>query len=145
MQWILCYFNLEALKEQVFSTPQRSDRLSGPPSLHSNGYWGLFPRRKSGRGVKLTTHLHIVPRSRMAELYLHFECVLMAWCLINQAQGQLYLKRQIISSASVHVTKLEWLRSIGDVKFWKPCSRPSEVFVLLAHCVLQCKWIPFLQ
>jgi hypothetical protein len=33
----------------------------GPPSLLYNGY----------RGVKLTTNLHLVPRSRMVELYLH--------------------------------------------------------------------------
>jgi hypothetical protein len=40
---------------ELFSTPQRPDRLWGPPS----------------RGVKLTTHLHLVPRSRIAEKYLH--------------------------------------------------------------------------
>jgi hypothetical protein len=34
------------------------DRLWGPLSLLSNGYWGY-----SGRGVKLTTHLQLVPRS----------------------------------------------------------------------------------
>jgi hypothetical protein len=28
--------------------------------------------------VKLTTHLHLVPRSRMMELYLHYPSVLMA-------------------------------------------------------------------
>jgi hypothetical protein len=43
----------------------------GPPSLLPYGYLGLFPREQSGRGVKLTTHLQLVPRSRMVELYLH--------------------------------------------------------------------------
>jgi hypothetical protein len=32
---------------------------------------GTFPRGQSGRGVKLTPHLHLVPRSRMMELYIH--------------------------------------------------------------------------
>jgi hypothetical protein len=39
---------------RIFSSP---DRLWGQPSLLSNGY-----RCQSGRGVKLTTHLQIVPR-----------------------------------------------------------------------------------
>jgi hypothetical protein len=44
---------------------------------------GLFPREKSGKGVKLTTDLHLVPRLRMVKLFLHLPNVFMAWCLIN--------------------------------------------------------------
>jgi hypothetical protein len=29
---------------RIFSSPRRPDRLSGPPSLLSNGYRWLFPR-----------------------------------------------------------------------------------------------------
>jgi hypothetical protein len=39
----------------------------------------------------LTTHVHLMLRSRMVELCLHHSCVYMTWCLINSAQGQLYL------------------------------------------------------
>jgi hypothetical protein len=48
-----------------FSSPPCPDRIWGVPSLLSNGYQGLFPWGQSGRGVKLTTHFHLVPRSRM--------------------------------------------------------------------------------
>jgi hypothetical protein len=42
----------------IFSSPQRPDRLWGPPNLIAN-----WSRKYSGRGVKLTTHLQPVPRS----------------------------------------------------------------------------------
>jgi hypothetical protein len=50
-----------------FSSLPRPDRLWGPPSLLFNG--------GSGRDVKLTTHLHLVPRLRMY--------VFLAWCLVE--------------------------------------------------------------
>jgi hypothetical protein len=37
----------------------------GPSSLLFNGYQGLLSWGQSGRGMKLTTHLHLVSRSRM--------------------------------------------------------------------------------
>jgi hypothetical protein len=52
---------------RFFSSPW----LWGPLSLLSNVCSGRFPRGLSGRGVKLTTHLHQLPRSRMVELYFH--------------------------------------------------------------------------
>jgi hypothetical protein len=55
--------------------------LSLPHSVHaefealsaliSNGYRELFSLGYSYRGVKFTTHLYLVPRSRQVELYLH--------------------------------------------------------------------------
>jgi len=45
---------------EVFRT--YPDRPWGPPSLLYNGY-RVFPVGKGGRGVTLTTHPHLVPRS----------------------------------------------------------------------------------
>jgi hypothetical protein len=55
--------------ESIFKAPAVTlesfpDRLWGPPSLLSIGYWGPFPRRESGSGVKPTTHLNLVLTSR---------------------------------------------------------------------------------
>jgi hypothetical protein len=36
-----------------------------------------------GPGLKLTTHLHLMPRPKMVELYSHSSDVFMAWCLIK--------------------------------------------------------------
>jgi len=47
-----------------FSFPSlpRPDRLWSPPSLLSNRHVGLFLQGWGGRDVKLTSHLHLVPR-----------------------------------------------------------------------------------
>jgi hypothetical protein len=50
---------------EFFSSLPRRDRLWGSPNLLSNEYQGLFPWGQSGWSVKLTTHPHLVPRSRM--------------------------------------------------------------------------------
>jgi hypothetical protein len=60
-----CQIWIQSIGKRFFSTPQCPDRLWWPFSLLSNGYWIL-----SGDKVKLTTHLHLVPISRMVELYL---------------------------------------------------------------------------
>jgi hypothetical protein len=57
---------------RIFSSPLRPDGLSGPPSLLSNEYRGLSPRGKSGRGMKLTNHLQLLPRSEYVDRYIHF-------------------------------------------------------------------------
>jgi hypothetical protein len=59
-----------------FFSSQRSDRLWGPPSLISKGNWGILSWGYSGSGVKLTTHIYLLPRSRKVELYLHFNTYL---------------------------------------------------------------------
>jgi hypothetical protein len=47
-----------------FITIHVPQRLWGPSSLLSIGYQGLFLWGWSGRGVKLTTYLYLIPRSK---------------------------------------------------------------------------------
>jgi hypothetical protein len=57
-----------------FSSPPRPNRLWGPPNLLSNGYrWfrGGGGGGENGRGVKPTTHLLLVSRSKHVPLYFH--------------------------------------------------------------------------
>jgi hypothetical protein len=43
----------------MFTSPYRLDRLWCPLSHLSSGHWG-----QSGRGIKLSSYLRVVPRSR---------------------------------------------------------------------------------
>jgi hypothetical protein len=50
--------------QEIFSSPQLPDRLWGTPSPL---YRRLFIQGLSGRGVKLTSNLHLVPRLEMLD------------------------------------------------------------------------------
>jgi hypothetical protein len=52
------------------------------PACNPFGIGVLFPWKQSGRGVKLTTHLRLVPSLRMVDLYIHSPKRLQAWSLI---------------------------------------------------------------
>jgi hypothetical protein len=70
------YFSLHHLVQTSSMTP--------PPDLLSNENWGLSPRKQSGRTMKLTTHLHLVPRLKMREAVPPLlQYVFIAWCLIK--------------------------------------------------------------
>jgi hypothetical protein len=55
------------VRAQYFPFTIVSRTSCSPSSLLSNGYRGLYPRKKNGWDVKLTTHFYLLPRSRMAE------------------------------------------------------------------------------
>jgi hypothetical protein len=73
--------SIPVMCKRFISSPKHSDLLWGPTIILFSEYRGQFPLGKSGRGVKLTTHLPLVPRSKMVELYLHSLHVFMAWYL----------------------------------------------------------------
>jgi hypothetical protein len=49
---------------RIFSSQCRLDLLWGPPNLLSMPTEGSFPGGKAARGMKLTIHRQLVPRSR---------------------------------------------------------------------------------
>jgi hypothetical protein len=75
----------------LFCKPPRPELLWGPPSLLSSGYQGLFSRGLSARDVKLTTHLHLVPRSKNEWSYTSTPPIHLYGVVLFKAQGQLYL------------------------------------------------------
>jgi hypothetical protein len=76
-----CDLNFEEIVEILqFSTASRTALWPTQPHIQCIPGWGGFPRGKSGRGVKLTSHLHLMKTSRMVELYLnssiYLHCIL---------------------------------------------------------------------
>jgi hypothetical protein len=57
--------------KRFFSTPIHPDWFWGPPSLLSNGLQGTFSWGLKRLGMYMITHIHVVLRLRMVELYLH--------------------------------------------------------------------------
>jgi hypothetical protein len=86
-------------KARFFSSPQRLERFRGPHTIISNGYGGRFDRGKISRGVKLSTQLRLVARSRMMALHFHSSICLHGVMLNNISRGTtLY----ILSSTCFH-------------------------------------------
>jgi hypothetical protein len=75
-----------------FSLHHRVQTGSGAhPASYPLGTTGFFPGGKSGRGVKLITELHLVPRSKNEWSYTSTpQYAFMAWFSVK-AQGQLYI------------------------------------------------------
>jgi hypothetical protein len=70
---------------EFFSLPPRPERFWAHPASYPMGTWGSFPGDKSGRGMKLTTHLYFVPKSRIRGAIPPLsQYVFMAWCLVKQ-------------------------------------------------------------
>jgi hypothetical protein len=66
-------------------------RFWGLSSLLSNGYWVLFPRWYSGQGMKLTTHLQLLPKSRIHEFIIHSPIHLHGVVLNYSSRGKILL------------------------------------------------------
>ena len=60
--------SISGRKIDFFFSPKRTDRLWGSPSLVFNESQRFFPLGQSYQAVKLTTHLHPQPGSRIVEL-----------------------------------------------------------------------------
>jgi hypothetical protein len=72
-------------------------------SLLSSRYWGIFCWRHCRWGVKMTTNLHLVLRSRMSGAIpkLCFLYIFMAWCLIRTRKNlnkpsQFHIEQNVI-------------------------------------------------
>ena len=55
---------IDSRKERFFLLQYVRKGSGSSPTSFPWG-WGLFMRRESGRGVKMTTHLHLVPKLGM--------------------------------------------------------------------------------
>ena len=66
----------------IFLLSRSPCRLWGPHNLLLNGYRDLS-RRQSGRDVKLTTHVHLVPRLRISGAKPQFHSISVPYMGLN--------------------------------------------------------------
>jgi hypothetical protein len=64
-------------------------------------------------GVKLTTHLHLVPKSRMRGAILALPQYAFMACCSVKAQGQLYLYLYILYVAHTCVVRFVFVKLVG--------------------------------
>jgi hypothetical protein len=76
----------------TFTSPPRPCRLRDPPNLLYTGYQGFFPWGWSGLGEKLTTRLHLVPRSRMCgDIPALLQYIFMASCSVKTSISHIWV------------------------------------------------------
>jgi hypothetical protein len=84
------------------------------PASYPMGTRGSFPGGKSGRYVKLTTHLHLVPKSRIRGAIPPLpQHVCMAWCLVKHKDNFTFTFIPFLSTAGFKIK----LHKIYDVLF----------------------------
>jgi hypothetical protein len=91
-----------------------------------------LPRGLSGRGMTLTTELHLVPRSRMVELYLHSPIRLHGVVLTLPATQT--IRRRMIGTRRIMISRgygREKLRP--HLKSWRTPFLSNLFFSLLLH------------
>ena len=103
------------------SPAKRPDRLWAPPTLLFNEYRRFFPRVWSSRGVRLTTKLHLVQRSRMSGAVPLLPHASVAWTgkiypfiMFIKTLSALYVGRQ--SHHEIKRTTIRRLKSFGTFR-----------------------------
>jgi hypothetical protein len=73
------------------------------PASYPMGTRGSFPGSKAARDMKLTTHLHLVLRSKNEWSYTSTpQYAFMAWCSVK-GKGQLYLLHSVVSETNISI------------------------------------------
>jgi hypothetical protein len=80
------------------------------------GTGDYFPGGKSCRGVKLTTHLHLVPRSKNAWSYTStLQYVFMAWCLVKHRYNFTFTFTNLLSTTLYYDTVTFLIHSLSTI------------------------------
>jgi hypothetical protein len=94
----------------------------GPTASYPKHAGGSFLRGQAARGMRLTTHLHLVPRLRMVELHVHspifLHGIVLNWSSTlpsHCVEGDLYCLQSSVLW-SFHLA--HFLRSVADILFW---------------------------
>jgi hypothetical protein len=82
--------------EEIFMFSKKYRPAVGPTRRLFNGNRSHFPNGHCGQGVKLTTHLYLVPRLRMSGPVPEF-CPMLSWL----AQGEIYVSLRTVTEVKL--------------------------------------------
>jgi hypothetical protein len=144
---VYCYFFIDSVRKlldspsYIFATASRPNLEPIQPPIQS--VLGVFPRGQSDRGVKLTTHLHLVSRLKMRGAILPLpQYVFMAWCLVKERNFTLFLWGQKQFHCLVCVWKFDNCRPRNSPHLWNP--KAHYFFQKNCHWTLfRTSWIQF--
>jgi hypothetical protein len=125
---------------RIFTSPCRPDQLRGTPSLLSNEYQGLFPRESSSQGVKLTTHLQLVSRSRKcgSTYPLPHKFSWRSVLLVNHGDNFTFYLTQFRVYCSVSC--LKHILLLKNIFIWNTTLQITGWYNYVHRCGKKCTW-----
>jgi hypothetical protein len=134
--------------KMFISSPNHPNRLLASPSFLIGGDRWSFPRKQSGRGVKLTTHCYLNAGINYLSGDITTVPLMPSW----RAQGHLYLYFcawfSLLAISYKLKAQIRYISLTGFVGKWRSMliyagtlmETTELMFMCVCVCVLSCKW-----
>jgi hypothetical protein len=100
------------------------------------GNWGSSPLGKAAGGMKLTTHLHLVPRSMRGAIPPLPQYVFIAWCLVKHKDNffTFHLPRYLIKNIFIFVVNNKNILRVLNIFLSLNYVNLLKIFSIMSIC-----------